>query len=365
MKIENIEAFQVMVPFKQAYTCSYSTLTEFGHVFIKIYTDEGIVGFGEVSSLPEFTGENMGTITETVRQLSSVIKGCNPFDLEEIMSSMDHAVKYNNTAKAVIDFALHDIIGKSMGLNAVYLLGGRYVEKIPLSWSLTIGEPDKTAAEAVEMVKKGFNTVNLKIGVNPDEDVERVKRVREAVGDRVNIRADANCAFTPMQAIQFIKRIEKYDLQYIEQPVPGWDLDGMVEIKRQVNVRLSADESIFYLHNALDVVKKGAADIFSLKVAKMGGIRRAKQVATVAEAANIPCMMNSNFEVDLGVSAAAIVTASTKMVQYNSEITGPLRHQTDVITKGVEYKDGFLIPPPGPGLGVEIDEKKLEAYRVF
>jgi muconate cycloisomerase len=365
MKIDRIEAFQVAVPFKQAYTTSYSTINEFGHVFVKISTNEEVVGFGEVSSLPEFTGENLGTITEAVRQLGSVIKGCDPFDLEKIMSLMDKEVKFNNTAKAAIDFALHDIIGKSLGVNAVHFIGGRYVEKIPLSWSLTSGEPDKVAAEAVEMVEAGFDTVNLKIGANPDEDVERVCRVREAIGDKVNIRADANAAFTPMQAIQLIRRMEKYDMQYVEQPVPGWDLDGMAEVRRQVNVQISADEAVFYLHNALDVIKKGAADIFALKVAKMGGIRRTKQIATVAEAANMPCMVNSNFEVDIGVSAAAIVAASTRMVQYNSEITGPLRHQTDVIKKGVEYRDGFLIPPTGPGLGIEIDEKKLERYRIF
>ncbi len=364
MKIDRIEIFQVTVPLKDIYTASYATVDEYQHIFVKISTDE-ITGWGEVSSIPEFMGENTGTITEVIKVLGSVIVGSDPFDLEKILELMDRKIKFNNTAKAAIDFALHDIIGKSLGLNTIFYLGGKYVEKIPLSWSLTIGEPSKVAAEAVKMVDAGFGTVNLKIGTNPEEDVERVKKVRKAVGDKINIRADANGAFTPMKAIQTIRRMEEYNLQYVEQPVPGWDLDGMVDVRNRVNTRISADESIFYCHDAIKVIKKGAADIFALKVAKMGGIRRTKQIVAIAEAANVPCMMNSNFELDLGVSAAAMVTASTRMVQYSSEISGPLRHQTDVIKKSVKYKDGFLIPTTGLGLGIEIDEKKIEKYRVM
>lgn len=364
MKIEKVEVYKVDVPWRQKYTTSYSTFQSVEHIFVKIVTDDGIAGYGDVTSLPFFTGENTGTIVEAVKALGPVIKGHNPFDLEKISSLMDKNLKYNNTAKAVIDFALYDILGKSIGQNSIALIGGRYRDRISLSWSLSSGKPDQVAAEAEEMVAKGFDTVNLKVGANPDDEIEALKKVRKVVGDKINVRADANGAFSRMQAIHFIKRIEDCNLQYLEQPVPGWDIDGMAEIRRQVNVRLSADESIFYLHNAVEVIHKGAADIFALKVAKMGGIRKVMQIATIAEAANIPCMMNSNFELDLGVAAGSIVAASAKMVQYSCEISGPLRHQTDIIRKGVVYKDGHIIPSEQPGLGVDIDEKKLEAYRI-
>lgn len=365
MRIEKIEVFKVSVPWTQRYTYSTDSFSELEHVFVKVYTDEGIAGFGEVTSIPAFKGEDTTTITEVIRLIDPVIKGSNPFDLEKIRVLMDKTVQFNNVAKASVDFALHDIMGKSTGQNAISFVGGKYREKIPLSWSLTIGKPDEVAAEAAEMVEKGFGTVNLKVGLDPEEDVERVRKVRKAIGDEPNIRVDANGAFTPMQAIGFIKRIEEYNLQYVEQPVPGWDLDGMAEVRRQTHIQISADESLFYLHNALDVIKKGAADIFALKVAKMGGIRKTRQIAAIAEAANMPCMMNSAFELDLGVAAASMVAASSRMVQYSSEISGPLRHQTDVIHQGIVYKDGFVILPEGPGLGIEMDEKRLERYRIF
>jgi L-alanine-DL-glutamate epimerase-like enolase superfamily enzyme len=365
MKIEKIEVFRVGVPWRRKYTTSYSTFGEIEHVFIKISTDDGIVGYGEVSSLPFFTGESTGTIGEVIKLLQPVIKGCSPFDLEKISNLMEKTVKYNSVAKAAIDFALYDIMGKSIGRNSICLLGGSYREKIPLSWSLTIGKPDEVAAEAVEMVEKGFDTVNLKIGVSPEEDVERLKKVRKAIGDKIHLRADANGAFTPMQAIQFIKKIEDLNMQYVEQPVPGWDLDGMAEVRRQTQVQISADESAYYPHSIVEIIRKGAADIIALKVAKMGGIRKTMQIASIAEAANIPCMMNSNFELDIGVAAASVVAASSKMVQYSCEISGPLRHQTDIFKKGVVYKDGFIIPSTVPGLGVEIDEKKLVRYKIL
>jgi L-alanine-DL-glutamate epimerase-like enolase superfamily enzyme len=365
MKIDKIEVFKVNVPWRQKYTTSYSTFDEIEHIFLIIHTDEGIVGYGEVTSFPFFTGENTGTIVEVIKQLEPVIKGCNPFDLEKITNLMEKTVKYNSTAKGAIDFALYDIMGKSIGQNSITLVGGKYWEKIPLSWSLSIGNPDEVAAEAAEMVDKGFDTVNLKIGVNPDQEVESVRKVRKAIGDKPNLRADANGAFTPMQAIQFIKRIEEYNMQYVEQPVPGWDLDGMAEVRKQTRVQISADESAYYPHSIVEIIKKGAADIISLKVAKMGGIRKTMQIAAIAEAANMPCMMNSNFELDVGVAAASIVAASSRMVQYSCEISGPLRHQTEVIKKGIVYKDGFIIPSDDPGLGIEVDDKKLERHRIF
>jgi L-alanine-DL-glutamate epimerase-like enolase superfamily enzyme len=365
MKICKIEVFKVNVPWRRKYVAFYTTVSEIEHAFVKIYTDDGVMGFGEVTSFLFFTGENTGTIVEVIKQLEPVIKGLNPFDLEKIAILIDKTVRFNNTAKAAIDFALHDIIGKKIGLNTIYFLGGKCIDKIPLSWSLSIGDPDEVAVEASEMLEKGFGTFNLKIGLNIDEDVERVRKVRKTIGDKPNIRVDANGAFTPMQAIQIIKRMEEYNLQYVEQPVPGWNIDGMAEVRKHVNVQISADESVFYLHDALDVIKKGAADILSLKVAKMGGIRRTMQIAAVAEAANMPCLMNSSFELDIGVSAAAIVAASSGMVQYSSEITGPMRHHTDIIKKGMEYENGFIIPSMEPGLGIEIDEKKLERYRIF
>jgi len=355
MKVTRIEAYPVSMPLSMPFATSLGQLpSQKGHVIVAVETDEGIQGFGEAAPDPIYHGESQETILQVIEKyLAPSLIGADPFDFENILEKENRSIVGNPYACAAIDLALYDIMGKKTGLPACKLLGGRVRDRIPVVFVLSLAKKiEDIASEAEDCVKRGYKTLKIKVGVDPGLDLERVGVVREKVGDSVDIRVDANQGWTPDIAIKLIKKMERYDLQLVEQPVLGWDLEGMARVTKAVDTPVMADESVFSPQMALRVVKMEAADIINIKIMKPGGLYNSKKIASIAEAADIPCVVGSMLETGIGTAAGAHFASANRIVEYPCEMIGPAYFKTDVIKEDIKPKDGFVSVPSKPGLGI-------------
>jgi L-alanine-DL-glutamate epimerase-like enolase superfamily enzyme len=376
LKITKIESRIITVPVENPYVYSHGVLKAFSNVLVLIWTDEETVGIGEAAFVPgggvrEETPESTKPMID--EYLAPAIIGADPFEIELIHEKMNAVVPRNLVAKAGIDLALWDIMGKVLNVPVYKLLGGRYESKIPVTYTLSMDTPEKMAQQASFRKGQGYSTLVIKIGDNPETDLERLRLVREAVGPAVKIRLDANEAYRPDQAIRIIRKMEKYDPEFVEEPVKRWDIDGMAKVAQAVDTPISSDESNSTLESALKIIEKEAADIINIKISKNGGLLNCKKIAAIAEAKGIPCLVGGDNTFEITRQASRHFATSTPQVQrgLGSEGCGPAsQSKIDDITRTVvTYEDvskmgGYVVVSPGPGLGIELDQEKIQKYSV-
>ena len=376
MKITRLESRIVEIPVASPYVYSHGVLNAFSNVLLWMHTDEGVVGIGEASFVPgggvsEETPESAKPMID--RYLGPELIGEDPFDIERIHHKMDAAVPRNLVAKCGIDLALWDLMGKALDMPACKLLGGVYDPKILCTYTLSIDTPDKMAEQALARKRQGYKTLVVKIGREPQGDIERLRLVRQAVGDEVAIRLDANEAYWPDQAIQIIRRMEKYNPEFVEEPVKRWDLDGMAKVAQAVDTPISSDESNTSVDTVMRIIQKRAADILNIKISKNGGLYRSKKIAALAETAGIPCIVGGANTYEVGRQACRHFAVSTAQAQMGmgSEGCAPASQSKvdDVTMQRLAYEDvtagnGYVEVIPGPGLGVTLDEEKVRKYTV-
>jgi len=383
MKITKIETIPIRLPTRRVHQWASLTTPIGVYVIIKLYTDEGLIGLGEAPVLKDWGGDHGKYFGETPQAtvhilhdiLAPALIGQDPRRFEAIHALMDKAVKGYPYSKAAIDAALYDVAGKALNVPAYQLLGGLFRDRVPIAHSLGLMEIDKAVDEALQAKAEGVKTIKLKGGVEGKRDIELVKRVREALGPDVGICVDANQGYASAKAaVKIIKAMEEYDLLYMEQPVEG--IDPMAEVARRVDTPIMADESAWTPEDAIEIVKKRAADILSIYTTKPGGLFKAKKVAAVAEAAGLGCNVNGSVETGVGNAANVHLAASTGAVTYGCVVPvstpkekdkgaiAGIYYQDDIITEAFEYADGDILVSSKPGLGVEIDEDKLERYRL-
>ena len=383
MKIASIETIPIKLPSRRVHQWASLTTPIGVYVVIKVATDEGLVGLGEAPVLKDWGGDHMKYYGETPQTTAHVINdilapaliGQDPCAIGLLHNVMDKAIKGYPYAKAAIDMALYDIAGKALHAPVYQLLGGCYRRRIAVAHSIGLMEIEKAVEEALKVKAEGIKTVKLKGGQEPKRDVELVKRMRDALGPDIQITVDANQGYaTPKVAVQTIKAMEEYNILYMEQPVEG--IDAMALVARSVDTPIMADESAWTPQDVLEIIGKKAADIISLYTTKPGGLFKAKKVAAVAEAGGLQCNVNGSVETGVGnaanlhlaastaaASLACVVPVSTPMGKGKKGIAG-IYYTDDIIAEPFEYADGELVVSTKPGLGVELDEEKVERYRV-
>jgi L-alanine-DL-glutamate epimerase-like enolase superfamily enzyme len=376
MKISRIETRIVKIPVRSPYVFSHGMMKAFSNVLVWIHTDDGPVGLGESSFVPgggvsEETPESVKPMIDHC--LAPVLIGEDPVDIERLNWKMDAVVPRNLVAKSGLDLALWDLLGKALGRPVYTLLGGSFDPRILCTYTLSIDTPGQMAEQAAFRKRQGYKTLVVKIGRDPATDLQRLALVREAVGEEVSLRLDANEAFWPEQAIGIIRRMERYHPEFVEEPVKRWDLDGMARVARGVAVPISSDESNTSLESVLQIIRKAAAGIINIKISKNGGLTRSKKIAALAEAAGIPCIVGGANTYEIGRQACRHFAVSTPQAQMGmgSEGCAPASQSKidDVARIVLTYDDvtrgnGFVGVVPGPGLGVELDEEKIRKYSV-
>jgi L-alanine-DL-glutamate epimerase-like enolase superfamily enzyme len=370
MKITRIETIPVQVPIRPEFQIQGSIglhlVSPF--VLVKVHTDEGLVGLGEVSCTAMWSGEDAATATHLIATyLAPALVGEDPRDIERLTIKMRRALAANPFTRSGVEIALWDILGKSAGLPVYRLLGGAVRERIPIKMSVSGVGPERAAEIARYALSLGLTALKVKTGL-PTGDVARVKAVRAVVGDSFRMGVDANGGWTPRVAIQIIRQLaDECGIYFAEQPVAALDMQWMVDVRRNVPVPVMADESCYSLQDAMALVRMGAADILSLYVGKGGGIGPARKMAGIAEAAGLTCTVGSNLELGVASAAMAHLAAACPGIgaeDFPCDILGPLGYVHTLLVEPVDFRDGTMGVPQGPGLGVTLDEEMVNRYRL-
>lgn len=371
MKITRIETIPVLVPLKPELAIRFSGGVHDASPFllVKVHTDAGIVGLGEASCTPLWSGEDHWTAKHFIDTiLAPALIGMDPRAIEQIAAAMDCVLAGNVFTKSALQMACWDIWGKEAGLPVYRLLGGRERDRLELKFSVSGAEPARAAEIAAWAVSQGFQTVKVKVGGGMRADIDRVRAVRAAVGADIRIGVDANGGWSVPDAIHTIRLLEEdCGIAFAEQPVSPLDPDSMAQVRRAARVPIVADESVFDLGQARVAAREGVADVFSLYVGKGGGIEGARRMAVVAESVGLSCTVGSNLE--LGVASAAMIhfalaTRAVDPARVPCDIIGPLYYGTDLLQEPLPIRNGFAYPLERPGLGVELNEDEVRRFAV-
>ncbi|HHT71062.1 MAG TPA: hypothetical protein GX016_05745 [Firmicutes bacterium] len=369
MKITSIKAYHLKVPLKNKYHLSKAigTLYYTEPIVVKVMTDVGIVGFGEADPLVGFTHETPETIKCVIREiLGPKLLGTNPLNIGLVVEKLDDILCDNLLSKAAFDMACYDILGKVHNTPIHSLLGGKLRDETKIMVGLGGDEPNKNAEDALNMKNEGYGTIMIKVGgLSVEQDVERVSAIRKAVDEDFPLVVDANQGWDPATAIKFAKSIEPYNIEFMEQPVPAWDIDGMAYVRSRSPIPISADEGVQSIHDAIMLIRHQAADIFSIKVVKHGGIYKTRKIMNVAEAFGIPCLMNSMIEMGITQAASQHLGAVSKnLCHIGNCYASPLRLKVDVTDYHKLVNHGVATITDQPGLGILIDEEMIDRYKV-
>ena len=369
MKITSIELYELRVPLNKPFTRSVriGTLVDCTPVVSRIDTDDGLEGIGETNPVMPLTSEDAAVVVHVIREhLAPAVLGADPRNLHDIHRRMDAASSGWSVPKAALDLACHDLLGKSGGLRVADMLGGVAHDRLPVMWTVGMDTPEANAEEAVAMRRQGFTSLMIKVAAGTvEQDAARVRAVREAVGPDYPLIADANQGWDVLRAVRFAKLVEDCGLALLEQPVPPEDIDGLAEVRRRTGLLISADESVHTLTQARRLIEKKAADVFSIKVIKHGGIRKAHAIMRYAEAHGILCLMNSNAEE--GVTQAASLqlgAAASNLWPFGHAYRSPLRLAGDISTFSEHIRDGWVSLPTEPGLGVALKPDMLDRFLI-
>ena len=363
MKITKIDLYAIRLPLITPFVVSYHSYADMPSLIVKITTDEGIVGYGEAVADDHVTGESWeSTFALIEHSLAPALIGHNPMHFESLHDLMDSIVYQAPAAKAALDIACFDAVGKKLGVPVYDLIGGRYHERFPITHVLSIGEPTAMAEEARERMEQGYRSFKMKVGRDVLSDVARIRSVREAVGDDIAIRVDVNQgwvnASSTLQAVELMKGL---NIDWLEQPVKADDIEGMVEIKAKSTIPLMIDEGMKSKREMRQVIQQGAAHKVNIKLMKCGGIYPAVKLAHMAEMAGLDCQIGSMVESSVG-SAAGFHVAFAKKVFSSVELTGPLKFSKDI--GNLHYDVPFIALNDQAGLGVDVDESVLEELTV-
>lgn len=361
MKISRIEIYEVSIGLRRPFAIATDTINSINSVIVKVVDDHGNTGWGEAAPQPVILGETPGSILACLDLIARYLIGKDPRRLEEINEILDRTVYRNTAAKAAVDIALHDLVGKVWGEPLWRLLGGAR-EKIETDLTIGIRPLDEVLEDVRSLLKEGFKAIKLKVGESPDIDIRKVKAVREAIGNGARIRIDANQGWTRQQAIHALRGMAEYGVEFVEQPVRADDISGLISIRQATPIPVMADESVHQPEDAIRVIKEEAVDYLNIKLMKSGGFWKARKIAAIAEAAGIGCMVGSMVETDLGITAAAHFAAAIRNIRFGDlDIGFSLEPRDQLIMRGgAKFDRGYVIPPNGPGLGIiELKEELL------
>jgi len=366
MKIASVRVVQADIPVARPHKMSFTTLEAVQFVFVRLETADGLVGWGEAACLggPTWSEESSESVAATIeRYIAPWLVGREAAGIELLVREMAKRVQGNPFARAAVEMALWDLNGRALGVPVHRLLGGRVRDRVPLSWSLAVAAPQAEIEEARAKVALAHRIFKIKTAARPvAEDVERIRRLREALGPQISLRVDANQGWDRATALKAIRALAPYEVDFVEQPVPRWDLEGMAEIGRRVDVPIMADESCFTPQDAFAIARLGGVSILGLKLTKSAGLAGSMAIARIAEAAGMGCYVGCMIETSLGTAAYLHVAVSAAPVTWGCELFGPLLLTGDVVREPVRYEDGAIVALDEPGLGVEVDEVALKAW---
>jgi muconate cycloisomerase len=382
MKIRSLEASAFRLPHRRSFKWAGLHVELGGFVLVRVTTDEGIIGYGEATPLPDWggdfgrrSGETLSTVISMVNEIfAPALVGSDPTAVTSARQKMDRLVVGNSYAKCAVDIALHDLWGKSVGQPIYRLLGGAVRDSVPIAHMIGLMDESDAANEGIAAIADGVRTLQIKGGVDAERDIRLVRTLRRELGSGVTLRLDANQGYGhAKRAAQVVARLAEAGVDLVEQPAAG--LTFLAEVTAGATVPIIADESCWDVSDALEVVRHRAADCISIYLAKAGGFVGARGVAAVAEAQRMACDVNGSIESAIGnaanthfvlahsaVSLASVIPVSAPAGTHPYTVAGRY-YEDDVISEAFAVRDGAILPLNRPGLGIEVDEARLAKYR--
>jgi L-alanine-DL-glutamate epimerase-like enolase superfamily enzyme len=354
MKITGIEYFPLKLQLVTPYTIAYERIDHVVNVFFKITTDSNIYGYGCAAPDLAITGETFESVEKCLADIvESELKGSDPLRLTHIMDKLKKKIEMHPSVLAAVDMALHDILGKKANLPVWKILGG-YRDRIKTSITIGILPVEETIVTAKEYIAQGFGCLKIKGGIHVDEDIVKIRAVRDAVGPNIELRFDANQGYSVEQSIKFVRETQKAKLELIEQPTPKREPDLLGRVTKNVPIPVMADESLMNLRDAYRLARRELVDMVNIKLMKVGGISEALHINSVARSAGLEVMVGCMDESALAIAAGLHFALAKPNVLY-ADLDGHLDLIDDPARGTIRIKNGCLYPNAEPGLGMSLD----------
>jgi L-Ala-D/L-Glu epimerase len=356
MQIKEIRVYKSEIKLKKPFIISLGSITHAKNIFLTITTEAGLTGFGECSPSLTINGESADTSFVMAAVLARALIGQNPLDIGHCSLLMDSVVFGNTSIKSAFDIAIHDIAARNAGLPLYKFLGGRSSSAIYTDYTVSLDDPSKMVADAIEIKKNGFPFIKVKLGDNRADDVTRIRLIARAIGDEIPLRLDANQGWDVKTAIGVLNDLAPYNIQFCEEPVPRWDYMSLPMVKSASPFPLMADESCLDHNDAARLIKIGACDYINIKTGKSSGLFKAVKIARVAADAGVKMMVGGFIESRLATTASAHFYLSNDHIVF-SDFDSPLFMVDDPVTGGIVYgENGLVSVPEEAGLGARVDE---------
>ena len=359
-KIKTISIYKLSIELKKPFIISLGPITHAENIIVKITSEKGLVGFGECSPFMTINGENQDTAFIVGQLLAKKLKGKNINEAQTNLDAMNEVIYGNSSIKSAFDIAMLDVSAQEAGMPLYKYLGGKKNKKIITDYTVSLGSAEQMAADALLIKENGFKVIKVKLGTTFKEDVERIKAIREAIGKKIDLRIDANQGWDVHTAIKVLNALEKYNIQYCEEPIARWDYMSLKKVKNRSRIPVMADESCCDHHDAERLIALKSCDMFNLKLGKSSGITNALKIIRLAEKAGMYMQVGGFMESKIGMTANAHLSLTSRNIRYYDFDT-PLMFAGDPVTGGIEYKENGLVEvPETPGLGASISEETLK-----
>ena len=367
-KIDQIETMILDIPTIRGHVLSMATMRTQSAVLVRVRFSDGSEGIGEGTTIGglSYGAESPEGIQSAIdTYIAPVLLGRDADNVNGAIQLIDKLVKGNRIAKAAVEIALWDGLGKRLGRPVSQLFGGAVHERLPVAWTLASGNSDTDIAEAQQMIEtRRHNIFKLKIGKRSvRDDVAHVARIKKAVGDAASVRVDVNTAWSLQDARGGLKGLQDAGCELVEQPVPARERRAMAELSRSYEIAVMADEALNGPEDALAVVNANAADVFAVKVAQSGGLKRAADVIAIGQAAGLGLYGGTMLETGLGTAAALQLFATVETLHWGTEFFGPLLLTEDILATPIVYRDFCVEIPQGNGIGSALDPDKIAFFR--
>ena len=362
MYITSVKAIPFRIPFHTPIKWAGGYLEAAEHAVVIIDSDEGVVGIGEAVPRPTIYGETLVSIVYAVENLfGPAIKGIEPFYLEAIWEKLT-LFKNNYCAKGALDIALHDLIGKYLKTPVYKLLGGG-ADRVPLTYRVPTASSEEMINDCKNRQQEGYQSFKVKIGFNYNKDISLIKSIRHAVGPESILYVDANGNYDLETALKVLPELEKCNINYIEEPLAPWNMRGRACLSKYISTPILADDSAFTAQDVFNEMQFGSVGAVSIKVTRTG-FYFSRKIAALAEVLDLPLVVGTQGETALGSAASLQFASACKQVKIPSEITSFFNAQDQIIKEELNLKEGCLLVNNRPGIGVTLDEKKLDRYRI-
>ena len=336
MKITQVRLGRISTPLRVPFKTALRTVNSVEDVIVELHTDTGAVGYGEAPPTGVITGDTTGAILGAIQDhIAPALLGRDLDEFEDLTAAVQKALVHNTSAP-------------------VYRMLGGARKNIVTDITISVNPPEEMAWDARTAVQRGYDCLKVKVGIDPELDVARLAAVRQAVGRDIKLRIDANQAWNAKQAVRILNQMQEkgLDIEFVEQPVPAADLEGMQYVTRHADVPVLADESVFSPADALRIMQTGAADLVNIKLMKCGGITNALRIAAAAEVYGVECMIGCMLEAKISVNAAVELACAKKIIT-KIDLDGPVLCSEDHILGGAVFDEKNITVSDAPGMGIQ------------